>query len=155
MRLLLSLAAFVVLSAGSLDRSSFSETGTSTVAEQLSQIEHQLAKAWIARDRDAINNILAPDWTVTDIAGRVLSKAQVLQEFDSQDRQIESGSIDDIKVRELGDVVVVTGKTTLTGQYKGNRSTLTLRFTDVFVKRDGRWQIVASQGTQVPGDRPR
>jgi ketosteroid isomerase-like protein len=155
MKHLLSLAALVVLTTGGLVRSSVSATKSSTVAEQLSQIEHQLAKAWVERDRDTINNILASDWTVTDIAGRVLTKAQVLQEFDSQDRQIESGSIDDIKVRELGDVAIVTGKTTLTGQYKGNRSTLSLRFTDVFVKRDGHWQVVASQGTQIPGDRPR
>ena len=155
MRLLLSLAAFVLLGAGGLNRSTFGAAQTSTVAEQLSQIENHLAKAWIDKDRDTINNILASDWTVTDIAGRVLSKAQVLQEFDSQDRQIESGSIEDIKVREFGDVAIVTGKTTLTGQYKGNRSTLVLRFTDVFVKREGHWQVVASQGTQVPGDRPR
>jgi uncharacterized protein DUF4440 len=44
---------------------------------------------------------------------------------------------------------VVTGRTTATGSYEGKSVTIILRFTDVFTKRDGRWQVVASQGTQV------
>jgi len=31
----------------------------------------------------------------------------------------------------------------------GKKASVTKRFTDVFIKRDGRWQAVASQGTQI------
>lgn len=83
------------------------------------------------------------------MTGRVLTKAQVMQEFGSGDRRIESGSVDDLNVRVFGDITVVTGRSVLTGTYLGKRASLVQRFTDVFAKRDGRWQAVASQGTQI------
>jgi len=46
-------------------------------------------------------------------------------------------------------VAVATGRTRAAGSYRGVSATVTLRFTDVFARRQGRWQVVASQGTTV------
>lgn len=119
-------------------------------AETISNIEQQLAKAWVSRDRATIDAILAPEWSVTDAAGRVLTKQQVMQEsFDSPDRRIETMAIDDVQVRTFGDMAVATGRTRATGSYRGTSSSMVLRFTDVFVRRGGRWQVVASHGSTV------
>ena len=84
-------------------------------------------------------------------AGRVLTKAQVIEEgFESGVRKIESGTIDEVKVRLFGDVAVVTGRTLAVGSYQGNSFSVRLRFTDVCVKRGDGWQVVASQGTLLP-----
>jgi ketosteroid isomerase-like protein len=116
----------------------------------LVELEHRLAKAWVARERDFIDGLLADDWSVTDAAGRVLTKQQALDEtFASPDRRIDSMAIDDLRVRVLGDVAIVTGRTTASGSYRGQTGTAVLRFTDVFVRRDGRWQCVASHGSSV------
>jgi ketosteroid isomerase-like protein len=72
-----------------------------------------------------------------------------MQEFGSGDRRIEAGSVDDLNVRVFGDVAVVTGRSILARSYQGKRASVTQRFTDVFVRRDGRWRAVASQGTQI------
>ena len=149
MRRVFNLAVFFALATGILHTSTTGRTQTSDVAQQLSQLEQRLAKAIVERDLQTYNSILAPDWTTIDLAGRVLSKSQVMEELASKKRQIESARIDDIRVRELGEVAVVTGRTTATGTYQGKRSTVELRFTDVFAKRGGQWQVVASQGTQV------
>lgn len=115
---------------------------------ELNQLEQQLVKAWITRDRETIDALLSDDWAVIDPGGRLLTKAQVLEEaFVSGDREIEAGSIDDVHVRFFGEVAVVTGRTAATGTYKGNRVSVKLRFTDVCVRRGDRWQVVASQGT--------
>jgi hypothetical protein len=101
-------------------------------------------------DRRFIEGLLSDDWTVIDQAGRVLSKQQVLGEtFTSTERRIEAMVVDDVKVRLLGGAAVATGRTRATGSYRGQSATVTLRFTDVFQFRDGRWQIVASPGTTV------
>lgn len=120
-------------------------------AAELEEIQQRLMRAWMAHDRAYVENVIAPDWITTDTSGRVLTRAQVFAEmFDSGDRKLDSGTIDDVKVRMLGsETAVVTGRTFAQGSYKGQRVTVTLRFTDVFVKRDGRWQAVASQGTLV------
>jgi ketosteroid isomerase-like protein len=72
-----------------------------------------------------------------------------MQEFGSGDRRIESGSVDDLNVRIFGEIAIVTGRSVLAGTYKGKHASIVQRFTDVFAMRDGRWQAVASQGTQV------
>jgi ketosteroid isomerase-like protein len=119
------------------------------VAAELTQIEHRLVKSWIDGDRAAVDSILASDWSVIDLTGHVLTRAQVMAEFGSGDRRIESGSIDDLNIRVFGDVAVVTGRSVLTGAYQGKRANVVQRFTDVFARRNSRWQVVASQGTEV------
>ena len=122
----------------------------SEVAELLRGIEERLATAWVEGDRSFIEQILADDWSVTDLTGRVLKKAEVLEEaFGSKDRQVVSMQIDDISVRSFGDWAIVTGRTQAAGEYQGEVAEVTLRFTDVFAYRDGDWQVVASQATLI------
>jgi ketosteroid isomerase-like protein len=118
------------------------------VDDILRGIEDGLATAWVERDRAFIEATLADDWSVTDAAGRVLTRAQVLEEgFVSGERRLVSGWLDDIDVRSFGDWAVVTGRSHVRGRYQGEVKNATLRFTDVFAHRDGRWQIVASHAT--------
>lgn len=120
----------------------------SKVIEALREIETRLAAAWVAGDRSFIEETLAEDWSVTDLTGQVLTKAEVLKEvFGSGIRQVVSMHIDDINVRPFGDWAVVTGRTKAAGEYQGEVAEVTLRFTDVFAFRDERWQVVASQAT--------
>ncbi len=120
----------------------------SEVTELLRDVEERLAKAWVKGDRSFIEQILADDWSVTDLTGRVLKKAEVLEEaFGSKDRQIVSMRIDQINVRPFGNWAIVTGRTQAAGKYRGEVAEVTLRFTDVFAYRNGKWQVVASQAT--------
>lgn len=123
--------------------------GGSDVVELLSSIEERLAAAWVAGDNSFHERVLADDWSVIDLTGRVLSKAEVLAEAFSGDRQITSGHIDEIDVRPFGDWAIVTGRTRMAGRYRGEDMEVTLRFTDVFANRDGDWQVVASQATLI------
>lgn len=113
-------------------------------------LEERLAQAWVKRDRPFIDGLLASDWTVTDPSGRILTKQQVLTEtFSTSERRIDTMVVDDVKVRVIGAVAIATGRTRATGSYQGQVASVVLRFTDVFLRRDGRWQVVTSQGTIV------
>ncbi|HZS44679.1 MAG TPA: nuclear transport factor 2 family protein [Blastocatellia bacterium] len=114
---------------------------------QLNEIEQKLVKAWLDNDWQTVDDLLDNDWSVIDPGGRILTKAQVLDEAKSGQRKIESGGVDEIRIRNFGDFAVVTGRTRATGSYMGNNFSVMLRFTDVFVKREDKWQAVASQGT--------
>ena len=119
-------------------------------ATAIVDLEHRLAQAWVKGDRGFIEGLLAPDWTVTDPSGRTLTKQQVLDEtFSSTERKIDTMVVDDVKVRILGTVAIATGRTRATGSYQGQVASVVLRFTDVFLRRDGLWRIVVSQGTMV------
>jgi ketosteroid isomerase-like protein len=129
------------------------QASSSPAAAQVSEvefvrIEQELARAWVQGDRATIDRIVAEDWTTTDIAGRVRTRAEVMGEmFRGGIKPIAAMTIDDVRVRMLGDVAVVTGRTI--ARAAGSQTDIVLRFTDVFTRRDGRWQIVASQGTRI------
>jgi uncharacterized protein (TIGR02246 family) len=125
-------------------------SGQPADTQAILDIEQRLAQAWVDRDRKAIESILADDWSVTDASGRVLTKPQVMQEsFGSTERRVDRMIVDDVKVRVFGETAVATGRTQATGSYRGQSASVVLRFTDVFVRRDGRWQVVASHGSTV------
>lgn len=55
----------------------------------------------------------------------------------------------DMKVTSYGSTAVVTGIENLKGTYQGRSGEMALRFTNVLVRRDGRWQLVAHQSTRI------
>jgi ketosteroid isomerase-like protein len=122
---------------------------TENDVQELIQIQQRLINAWVNHERETINQLLADDWTVTDPAGRHLTKIEVLAELDSGERKLESGTIDDVKVRLYGDTAVITGRTIAAGSYQGTSVSVKLRFTDVFVKQNGNWRAVASHATLI------
>ena len=113
-------------------------------------LEQRLAEAWVRMDRSFIEALLAPDWTLTDPSGQTLTRQQVLDEtFSSSDRQIDSMTVDDVRVRILGTTAIATGRTRATGRYQGQAVSVALRFTDVLYLVDGQWRVMASQGTFI------
>ena len=127
-----------------------SSGGTTTTSQELEAIEHRLAQAWVAGNREAIDGMLTPDWTVIDITGRVLTKPQVMEEmFSSGGNPIAAMTIDEVTVRMFGEVAVVRGRTVATPRSNQPTADVELRFTDVLVKQAGEWKIAISQGTPV------
>ncbi len=128
MRALL-IALSVLSTAGTF--SAAREQGPGAEAEIVA-LEQRLAEAWVKRDREFIDRLLASDWSVIDQSGRILTKQQLFDEaFASADRRIDEMTVDEIKVQVLGETAVATGRTRATGSYRGQRATALLRFTDV------------------------
>jgi ketosteroid isomerase-like protein len=123
------------------------QNSNSNVAAELQEIEDQLVAAWVAGDPTFHERVLADDWGVIDAQGRMRNKAEVLEEMFRPGERSITGRIDDVNVRPYGDWAIVTGKTHVAGRYEGNDIKITLRFMDVFRRRDGNWQVVASQAT--------
>lgn len=117
------------------------------VVGQLERLEHQLASTWKSRDCEGWGAHLADDWTVTHIDGQLITKAQALEMC--RTGPPVTSSVDQLAVRQYGDAAIVTGRTRASVS-EPEQQTITLRFTDVFVRRDGRWIVVASHATRVP-----
>jgi ketosteroid isomerase-like protein len=112
----------------------------------LEAIEQRLGLAWKTRDCDGWGALLADDWSVTHIDAQIITKAQALEMC--RTGPSVTTAVDQLTVRCYGDTAIVTGRTTAT--VSGPTSQLiTLRFTDVFVRRDGTWLAVASHATRV------
>ena len=117
-----------------------------TTAGELKKIEGQLADSWKTGNCAAWGAHLDSEWSVIHVTGAILTRAQLLELCQAPESRFESFNIDDIVVRTFGDSAVVTGRTVVTTRTP-TAQTVRLRFTDVFVRRNGRWLVVASQGT--------
>lgn len=119
------------------------------VERELIKLEHEWADAVVRGDTAVLDRIEADDLIVTDTDGKVSNKAQDQADIKSGAFKVESIKLDNMKVQAYGDTAVVTGRTTMTGQYKGKDISGQYRWTDVFVKRQGRWQVVATHASQI------
>lgn len=100
--------------------------------------------AWFERN-------LADDYYgVSSTTGKLNTKAEEVAEIRNRKEVIESAVSSDMDVRVEGNTALVTGVYRLTGRdEKGQPMDRRIRYTDVYVKRDGRWQVLASQGTPI------
>ena len=121
-----------------------------SVEQFLMQMERNWAKAIVERNVAKIREIVAADVILTTPDGTVQSLDDDLAELQSGAFTAELYDSFDMRVKLYGDCAVVTGKTKLKGKYNGENVQDQFRWTDTFVKRRGRWQVVASQATPLP-----
>jgi hypothetical protein len=73
--------------------------------------------------------------------------------FDTHVHRIHQIGIDGVEVRLFGEAAVVSGRTHALGEFAGQSYDVWIRFTDVFVRRQGQWQAVASHASLLPDQR--
>ena len=109
-----------------------------------------LENRWLRVEDDpvALESILAPDFLHV-VPGEIITKEQQLQFLRQHPaaRQRPEKHIEDLHVRVYGEAGIVNGAVIQTTQ-NGKRKTL---FTDVFARRDGKWQAVSAQELPVTG----
>ncbi|MEP6699071.1 MAG: nuclear transport factor 2 family protein [Verrucomicrobiota bacterium] len=128
------------------------DTGTE---QAIMKMEQDLITALIKGDVGAIGPMVADTFFFTAPDGKTSSKAQFLADVKSGDLKILSSAIKDMKVQASdSDMAVVTYATTDKGTYKGEDISGEYRWTDVFMKRDGGWELSVSQGTGIDAAKP-
>jgi len=103
----------------------------------------------VKHDAAALDQYEADDIVNTDPSGHANDKAQDKKDLSSGDVKFESLEIRDMKVRAFGNAAVATGTNDVKVSVKGQDLSGAYRFTDTWVKRNGKWQCVASQATKV------
>src|SRR5947208_16161107 len=122
------------------------------IEKKIIQLERDWGEALANRDLVALDRILGDDHSVITKDGSVLTKAQELAKHgESADELFD---LEPMKVRVFGDTAVVTGGHREKSQYHGRDTSGHYRWMDVFVKRNGRWQAVASELTRVEEGKP-
>lgn len=111
-------------------------------------LEQSWGDAVSKKDAAPLKRVLADDW-IGRYPFYTLTKAQELEEIKSGAIRVESVTTSEMKIRLFGNSAIVTGKDVEKQWYKGRDVSGTYLWMDVFVKREGRWQAVASQETLV------
>ena len=115
----------------------------------LVKLERGWNEAFYRKDVAFIERLLAEEFTATYDDGRIGDKATELGLVAAFDQNVQSATPDEFAVRVYRDTAVVWFTLRLVGIKDGQRSEMALRYTDVWIVRDGRWQCVSSQSTRV------
>jgi ketosteroid isomerase-like protein len=123
---------------------------SSHVEEELLKIENEFADAIVKNDLEGIGRLVADDWIIIEPDGGIVDRTRFLQVIKSGALMHEMMESEDFRVRVYGDTAVVTAVTRTKGTFMGQEFSAQERATDVFVKRDERWQCVLTQLTRFP-----
>jgi ketosteroid isomerase-like protein len=118
-----------------------------SVSQTLKAAEQAWLNAEKSNDAAAFEKLVGDDWIAIGPDGNSQTKAERAAEIKTG--HVESATLGDMKVRVFGFTAVVTGTDEETATVDGKRSTGHYVWTDVFVKRKGKWLAVASQTAQL------
>jgi ketosteroid isomerase-like protein len=131
------------------DKSSAGLEPKTSVEQILKQMEREWGQAEIKKDYEAVDRILAEDWVGIDYDGKIVAKPQAMEDLKSGTSTLVSEALGPMTVRVFGNTAVVTGSDTERSTDRRKDSSGKYVWTDVFVFRNGRWQVVASQSTKA------
>jgi len=114
----------------------------------LTQIERDWAAASAANDAAGIDRLMAAEY-VGNTDGEITPKKQLLANMKSGASKVASAEAGEMKVFVVGDTATVHGLWTEKASLSGKDRSGTYRYTDTFIKRDGRWQAVTTFSTKL------
>lgn len=123
----------------------------SDAAQLILRLEQEGREATLKNDAAANDRLLADNWININPDGSVTTKARLMELLKTSPFKIMSIENDEVMVRVYGDAAVVTGRSTSkrAGQGAGEIVTRQVRFTRVYAKRQGQWQVVSAQNTLI------
>jgi len=113
-------------------------------------LDRKRMRAMAAKDVDTLESVLADDLIYTHSSARLDTKRTLIQAMVSGTTVYTSVEPSDVKAQDLGDTVVLTGIAQIQVVSNGTPNAFGVRFTDVYAKREGRWQMVTWQSTRLP-----
>ena len=119
------------------------------VEQTIMNIEQELTNALLKSDASVFDRYTAANFIFTDPGGGLGHKTEMIASMKAGDFKFESSKIDSMKVQVYGNTAVANYRTTDKGKIKDFDVSGQYRWTDVFVKQNDRWLLVAGQGTPI------
>ena len=127
------------------------------IEAEVLKLEREWMDAPKTKNGDAVRRVVADDAVLVYPDGTVATKADEVRTVEAGDVTSDSFEMIDPKVTVIdADAAFIAGRSTIkNGKYKDPNTKKTIdisgeyRFLDVYAKRDGKWQVIASQATKV------
>jgi len=122
---------------------------TSAVAQEddaakVRALEMKWTDSYKQRKIDILASLLSDDFVITVEDGATYSKSGYITHTADTSVQVKLAELSDLKVHLHGNAAVVTGAYHEKGTSNGQPYEYHDRLTDVWMKRDGNWQVIAS-----------
>jgi ketosteroid isomerase-like protein len=130
-----------------------SRTGRSTerltAESEVRVAERQRFEAMLKQDAAALDTLLDADLTYVHTGGDLETKAQFVELIRSKKLIYESIAPSEVRVRVHDGLALATGRSQMRVRNATGVSSFGIRFTEVYVRRGGRWLLTAWEATKL------
>jgi len=106
--------------------------------------------AMAQKDIATLSTLLSDDLVYTHSSARLDTKQSLIGNMESGSTVYTAVEPSDVKAQDLGDAVILTGACRISVMTQGRPNSFSVRFTDVYANKGGRWQMVTWQSTRLP-----
>jgi hypothetical protein len=121
-----------------------------TAESEVRLAQRQRFEAMLKRDVVALDTLLDDELDYIHTGGDLQSRSQFIDMIKKQTLVYESIAPSDVKVRVYNGLALSTGRSQMRVRSVGTVSSFRIRFTEVYVRRDGRWLLTAWEATKLP-----
>ncbi|HEY8874706.1 MAG TPA: nuclear transport factor 2 family protein [Stellaceae bacterium] len=118
--------------------------------QMIIDLDKKRMSAMAQKDIATLNELISDDLIYTHSTARLDTKKSLIGNMESGSTVYTSVVPSDVKAQDLGDTVVLTGTCRIGVNSGGRANSFGVRFTDVYAKKGGRWQMVTWQSTRLP-----
>lgn len=119
-------------------------------AQMIIELDQKRMIAMGQKDVATLNELIADDLIYTHSSARQDTKQSLIEAMVSGATVYTAVVPSEVKAQDCGDVVVLTGVARISVNAHGKANSFGVRFTDVYAKRGGRWQMITWQSTRLP-----
>lgn len=134
--------------AGAAAPSAVAQTPAEDVEATIARLEKEWVAAIVKKDSPTLDRLLATDFVGTSPTAHTYTKTDAVTDINDARYAVDSMNLDEVSVNVYGDTAVSFTSQEEKSKYAGKDTSGHYHFTDVWVKKDGRWQVVASHGTR-------
>jgi ketosteroid isomerase-like protein len=117
--------------------------------ESIKQLEKRRYDLMIKKDMTGLSELLGDDLVYTHSSGVTENKEQYMQGILSGKSVYYAVEPEETQVRLYGNTAILNGVARVDTELNGQKTTLRLKYTDVYVKRNGKWQFVTWQSLRM------
>jgi ketosteroid isomerase-like protein len=129
----------------------------SAAAQDVEATIAQLEKDWVAaivkKDTATLDRLLASEFAGTSPTAHTYTKSDAIADIKDSRYLVDKMDLDEVSVNVYGTTAVSFTSQEEKSKYEGKDTSGHYHFTDTWVKKDGKWQVVASHGTRF--DKPK
>ncbi len=137
---------------GGADRSAvaFSSANAAEIPADLAKAVQDYDEAQVHGNGAELQRLVADDYTLVNSSGRIQNKAELIADYTTPGYKIEPFEILEPVEKVWSDGAVMGGVVNLRGTDGGKPFAVTLRFADIWAKRNGKWQVVYTHVSRPP-----
>ena len=142
-------AALLALTFTAIAASARAQATPKTAEDSVRAAEYARKQALLSADTVSLSRLTAIEFYEVNRLGVLRTRASNMTEIATGALKLQTVNYDSLSVHVYGNMAILTGIADNTGVFRGTPFTGKIRYTRVFVRRDGRWQAVVMQHTPM------